>query len=381
MFVLLLSTPMLLLSLIWEKFNYRSKAMLSVLCCIMFSLLFSAYYLNGVDWSIYYLKILYENNPYISFEPGFVLSFKAMLFIFNNNFGLVILVWYFICFGLLSRVLAAYQVNKPLFWCCLLLLFGYNLILEQLRQFLACIIVFYAVLNYNEDHNFRKFIMLSILGSLFHVSSLIIIPAVMLASIREHGKFMISTLFFIGGAVAFMFLGTAIINELSGFNLIFRKISIYMEMHPISLTIGWLNIIDLVFIVIYFCYRKTIDRHENIRLLTRLVFLGAVVHFFSGSITFLARVSFIFFFLAIYVFCIISPTSHRRMFAIRTYNTLFLSIFVFFMLAINLSSYFRNAQAPINFTTMDLRFISLFDKGYVESLAHEKFSKTLEATY
>lgn len=380
MFVLLLSTPMLLLSLIWEKFNHRSKLMLSFLCCITFTLLYSSYYLNGVDWSVYYLKLLYESNPYVSFEPGFVLLFKFMLFVFNDNFGFVILIWYLICFGSLSRILSSYPVNKPLFLGCLFLLFGYNLILEQLRQFLACIIVFYAVLKYNEERNFRKFIILSVFGALFHASSLIIIPAVMLASVREHNKFILTTLVMVVGAVSFIFLGSAIINQLAGLSVVFQKISIYMEIHPISLTVGWLNIIDIAFVLVYLFYRKVIDRHESFRLLTRLVFIGAVIHTFSGSITFLARVSFIFFFLAIYVFCIISPASCRRMFAIRTYNTLFLSGFVFFMLAVNLSSYFRNADAPINFTTMDLRLISLFDERYVENLAYEKFNSTLEAT-
>ncbi|WPU24678.1 EpsG family protein [Cedecea neteri] len=380
MFVLMLSTPMLLLSLIWEKFNCRSKLVLSIFFCIVFTLLYSSYYLNGVDWSVYYLKILYDSNPYASFEPGFVLLFRLILFVFNDNFGFVIFFWYLICFGCLSRTLSTYEVNKPLFWCCLFLLCGNNLILEQLRQFLACIIVFYAVLKYDKDRDFKKFIILSIIGSLFHFSSLIIIPSVILASIRENNKFIFTTLLMIVGAVAFIFLGSAIINQLAELNVIFRKVSIYMDIHPVELTMGWLNIIDIVFILAYLFYRRVIDRHDNIRLVTRLVFVGAVIHAFSGSITFLARASFIFFFLAIYVFCVISPASCRRMFAIRTYNTLFLSAFIFFMLAINFSSYFRNAEAPINFTTMDFRFVSLFDKNYVESLAHEKFNSTQGAT-
>lgn len=373
MFILLLSSPLLLLSLIWHRFAFSSQAILRVLFVILFSVLFTSYYLNGMDWSIYYLKFVEEGDPYTSFEFGFVLFFQGILLLTNNNYGLAIFLFYVISFSVLCIIIKRFKTNEPLFWACLLLIFGYNLILEQLRQFIACIIIFYALLKYNNDGKIKQLIFLIFLAACFHVSSLIVLPAVVLASFRNVTSFTLMTLASVIGFIGFFFTGTAIVTAMANTNLAFTKIAYYLQQNPISLNFGWLNILDLIFVVFYFIYRANIDRIASARLLTRLIFVGATIHLFSGSITFLARVCFFFYFIAIYVFCVAPKGEGTRLFSIKSYNTLILSLFFSGMLTLNFISYFRNDQAPVQFNNMNFRLLSFLENDYVRKLANDKY--------
>ncbi|CCK07627.1 FIG00638365: hypothetical protein [Cronobacter sakazakii 696] len=373
MFILLLTSPLLLLSLIWNKFAFSSQTILRFLFVILFSLFFTSYYLNGMDWSIYYLKFVDEGDPYSSFEFGFVLFFEGILFLTNNNYGLAILLFYLITFSILCLIIKRFKTNEPLFWACLFLIFGYNLILEQLRQFIACIIIFYALLKYNNDGKINWLIFWIFLAACFHVSSLIVFPAIALASFRNVTTFTLLTLVSIVGFIGFFFTGAAIVTALANANLAFTKIAYYLQQNPISLSFGWLNILDLIFVLFYFIYRASIDRVASVRLLTRLIFVGATIHLFSGSITFLARVCFFFYFIAIYVFCVVPKGESTRLFSIRSYNTLILALFFSGMLTLNFISYFRNEQAPLQFSNMTFRLLSFFEDDYVRKLANDKY--------
>ncbi|EES8117749.1 O103 family O-antigen polymerase, partial [Escherichia coli] len=153
MYILSMAIPLFFISLCWHRFSHQTQVAFRLLFIVFFSLSFFSYYTNGEDWSVYYLRFIEDEGLFTSFEFGFVIILKLLLIVSDDNFGLAILLYYFLCFVLLSLILKKYKVNEPLFLGCLLLLFGYNLFLEQLRQLLACIIVFYAMLLYNQNKN------------------------------------------------------------------------------------------------------------------------------------------------------------------------------------------------------------------------------------
>lgn len=380
MFILFLILPLLPLALIWHRLENSSRSLLRLMLTVTFSLLFTAYYLNGMDWSIYFLKFVDDSDPYSSFEIGFVVFFKSLLFISDNNYGIATLIYYLICFGLLKNTLKRFVVNEPLFWGALFLLFGYTLILEQLRQLMACIIVFYAVLDFNDKRNKLRLILLLLLAASFHTSALIMIPAVFLASYRNVNLFITITLSSIIGIIAILFIGYSVILQFSQLSFVFAKIAYYMHENPISLVFGWLNLIDLLFILFYLYYRHAIERNVNVKFLARLIFIGATIHLFSGAITFLARVSFYFYFLAIYIYCFSLNNNEMRYFAIKNYNTLVLSLFFVSMLILSFGSYFRNVSAPIAFDNLTFRLSPFFDNAYVRKLANEKFFEANQKT-
>ncbi|MEC9603560.1 EpsG family protein, partial [Escherichia marmotae] len=226
---------------------------------------------NGVDWSVYYLRFMEGGGVFTSFEFGFVITLKLLLIISDDNFGLAILFYYLICFALLSLILKKYKANEPLFWGCLLLLFGYNLFLEQLRQLLACIIIFYAILKYNQDKNITALCTLVIIASTFHVSAIIILPTILLISFRNVTTFIIITVFSISSIVLFMMAIYSAISSLAAISFVFAKIDYYLRQNPVGLNFGWLNILDALFVIFYIHYRNVINKQMNINILMRII--------------------------------------------------------------------------------------------------------------
>lgn len=369
MFILIICAPLLMLSLVWHKFTENSQCILRSLIWILVSLYFAFFYLNGADWSIYYLRFL-EGDPYSSFEFGFVALFKILLFASGNNFGLAIILFYLLAFGFLLLILKKYHTNEPLLLCFLFLIFGYTLILEQLRQFIACIIIFYSLLKYNENNSIKNVVVWILLASSFHASSVILLPVLALTSIKNVNNFICLTLVSIWGiAIIFLLSGYTIIDTLSDVNFVFKKISSYLEGSSIEIRFRWLNILDGLFILFYIIYRHQIDKKNSTRILIRIVFIGCVIHFFSGSIVFLRRVTFFFYFIAVYLICMSPNANTKRVYSIHSNNTLLLNVYFTLLLIVNFSSYFRNEYAPVAFQNMNYRIISLFDSELIHDLA------------
>jgi len=340
---------------------------------IYLSFAISAYYLNGVDWSIYYLKFLLGDEAGQSFEFGFVVYFKILLLLCDNNFGLTVFLFYLISFWFLLNILKNNNSNEALFTFCLLLVFGLTLVLEQLRQLMACIISLFSVLQYNKNNSSKKFILYVLVASSFHVSAIIFIPSMLLTRIKSWRVFTLITMSSVLAIVAALFFGYAFVQYLSGVSTAFQKILFYMDKNPLSINMGWINLFVFLYVVIYLVYGKIIDRNDSLRFLQRMIFIGAVIFVFSGMITFLNRVSFYFIFIALYVVSFSKEDFYRREFAIKNINTLMLNIYLAVFLVLNNASYFRNADAPIVFLNLDTFFFSMMDKDYVNKLAMNKY--------
>ncbi|MCT9844292.1 polymerase [Enterobacter sp. FS01] len=370
MFILMNVIPLLILSLIWGRFNTGSKSILRIIIWIALVFSFSTFYLNGVDWSIYYTRFINDEELYLAFEPGFVIYLKTLLFIANDNFGFAILLFYALAFAWLGYNLKKIKINEPLFIAALLIVFGYTLILEQLRQFIACILVFAAIINYSLNKSLPRLMVGAIIAATMHVSALIIIPAILLCKVKSRKLFISVTIASISLFAFLLIFGVKVITLLAQVNFAFRKILFYIEQNPISMQFGWLNILVLLFVGLYVFYSYQIEKNENLRLLNRFIFVGAVIYLYSGAITFLARVTFYFIFVAIFVFSLYARESYRRIFEVKSYNTLFLNLYFFVFLMFCFLSYFRNPSAPVSFGNMNYHVATLFDEREIGRIAN-----------
>ncbi|HDD9008330.1 TPA: O103 family O-antigen polymerase, partial [Escherichia coli] len=113
MYILSMAIPLFFISLCWHRFSHQTQVAFRLLFIVFFSLSFFSYYTNGVDWSVYYLRFIEDEGLFTSFEFGFVIILKLLLIVSDDNFGLAILLYYFLCFVLLSLILKKYKVNEP----------------------------------------------------------------------------------------------------------------------------------------------------------------------------------------------------------------------------------------------------------------------------
>lgn len=377
MFILLNVIPLLFLSFIWGRFNLGSKQVIRTLIWGVLIISFTAFYINGVDWGIYYSRFLNNDDLYLAFEPGFVIFFKALLFLSGNNFGIAILFFYTITFTMLGYNLTKVKVNEPLFISALLMVFGYTLILEQLRQFIACVIVFSVMINYCKNSSLTRLVTGTIIAATMHVSAIIIIPAILLCKIKNRKLFIAVTVSSISLFAFLLIFGASLVAFLAQYNFAFKKILFYIEQNPIAIQFGWLNILTLLYVVFYICYSYQIEKEQNLKLLNRIIFIGAVIYLYSGAITFLARVTFYFIFIAIFVFTLYARETYRRIFEVKSYNTLVLNVYFFTFLIFCFFSYFRNTSAPVSFVNMNYYVAAVFDEREIGKIASVVLDKAL----
>lgn len=374
----MLCCPLLFLSLIWHKLTLNSRSIMRVIFLFSFTIYFTSFYLNGADWSVYFLKFLGDDNPYLSFEAGFVVYFKLLLLISFGQFGTAIFLFYLIIFGILISIVKKYKVNDALFFLSIFMIFGYTLILEQLRQFMACVIILYAFLKYREGSPLKITLFWIILASFFHISSLIVLSTLFFLSIRSVSLFVIFVITSVTAFVVLLFAGYALIDLLGNYSFAFRKVSFYLQQTPLSLSIGWLNLLDFIFVFFYSLYRKNIDNNSDIAYYSRIVFIGAVIHMFSGSVTFLARLGFFYYFIAACLFSLSPNIQEKRLLAIRSYRSLMICVYFSIVLVFNFVSYFRNSVSPVGFYNLNFNLETLFDNKSAETVAKKKFQDAID---
>ncbi|MBB6663356.1 EpsG family protein [Proteus mirabilis] len=361
MFILLNSIFLLFLSLLWARLNQPSKRLIRIFILFWLVILFSSFYLNGMDWAIYFIKFENDNELYKSFETGFILLFKFLLFFSYYHFGVAIIIFYFIAFSMLLYSLSKYKLNEPFFIAILIIMCGHTLILEQLRQFLACLIIFPSLIEYQKNNSLKKTYLLVIFASLFHISALLILPVIFLCTIKNKYFFLISTIGSILFIIILLMSSHYLLSFLESFNFIFTKISYYLEKNPIEIKFGWINILIFIFPIMYILDIKNIENHSNNKLLLRFLFIGATILIFSGTILFLNRFSFYFIFILIYMILIYNKNTKQK----KSRNILVNGYFTLLVL-FSFLSYFRNDVAPVKFDNLDLHFFDLFEYNYLK---------------
>lgn len=375
MYMILLSIPLFLFSIFWWEVKSDLRKMISIFCIVWLSLFISFFYLNGNDWSIYFLSFLGAGEPFSSFEFGFVLLFKSLLYFFSDSFGLSILSFYFISLSFLALILYKYKCNAAIFFAFLVLSLGFSLILEQLRQFIACIMVFYSFLNYAYIR--RNYLVWVLGAACFHASALITIPIFVLLKTKKDNNFFLFSLF----SFVFIFFGLLflkpIFSSLSNISFIFAKIDYYLSLSEVEIKLGFLNILDFVFIFLYnFKLRSKVVGVDNS--LLRMIFIGALIHLLSSSIPLFGRVAYYFYFVLIFYFS-------KQPFYLSGYirkDLLCKYCFFAVFIVLNLASYFRNPIAPIDFLQLNINTSYLYNENSgLFDLAQYKFSSSkLEAS-
>nr|WP_282552299.1 EpsG family protein [Providencia rettgeri] len=317
-----------------------------------------------MDWAIYFGKFKSNEEAFSSFEPGFVIFFKILLFFSSENFGLTIVYFYSIAFGILLSSLSKYKANEPFFIAILIIVCGHTLILEQLRQFLACLIVFPSIIEYQKNSSLKKLSFRVIFAALFHASALILLPVILLCRIKKQHLFILSSILSVLFIIILLINGHHLLFTLGDLNFIFIKLSYYLEKNPITIQMGWQNLFTLTFIVTYILTSEELEANDN-KLFLRIIFVGATILTFSGMVLFFNRFSFYFIFIIIYLASSHNHTYGKNKKSQRAKKIIIFSYFSLFV-SLNFLSYFRNDLAPIKFDNLDLHFFELFDDNYLQ---------------
>lgn len=343
MLILINSFIFLFIGLFWQNLNTRTKTLLSLFFSILISVFYTLFYFNGNDWLIYYLKFKDPGSAFTTFEPAFSILFSFLLYLSLDNFTAAILYYFIICFSLISLFCIKNKCNYFYFIGFLLIALGHNLVLEQLRQFMACIIILYSFMLYRY-HRSSCYILI-ILASLFHTSSIIFL--FILPAIRIKNKY-----FFLCASTILVSLFIGLIqNPSSLFYLIpfiGNKLNFYIDSNKITFNIGYLTTLDILyFIILAILLFNT--KKESYILYIKIFIIGCQIHFLSSLIPFFVRVSYYVYFLCFYVFsCFLSSNE-----ASRTQKQSLLFVVCIFISS-HFISYFRNSNAPINFSTTTL---------------------------
>lgn len=253
---------------------------MSLALALMFSVITTLYYFNGVDWLNYYFVFDYFRS---SFDIRYDLLFNAYLYVMANiveQFQIAIAIFYFFCFYLLYRVVRSsfITLNGPAFITCIVLLGGLSLILDQIRQFAAVTISFFACnsLMKNNKKGFYKYVFLAVL---FHYSAVFLLLFQFFYKLRKSqalvvGSVIIALFVFLGGVVLFNLSMVANIPFV-GVEL-YRKAALYTrDLDSFKAEIGFGALADVLIIGYYMLRRNASDHLDK---LWSLAFICACFH-------------------------------------------------------------------------------------------------------
>ncbi len=336
--------------------NQRSKDMLIILLNIFFSIMFASFYLNGEDWANYYTNIFTDNGTNW-FEPGFYLLFVILKTITFESFGLTILIYFLLCFYILSKGLKNIQgASIPFFYILILLCYGNTLILEQLRQFMAAIIAIYALNSFHKG-NVKKSYLQILLAMSFHVSALILLVSFFLASIRSSPLFIATTAVLMLVVSSLFIMPDLFLPILQIFPALLLKLNQYREITAIGFHLGPSFLISSAFVIFLLLnsglLSTTVNSDEGF--LFRQMFFGVMIFLVGLYIPFASRFS-VYYILYIFIF-----SSKKRSFysfiRVIPKSTAVYSLVLLMFVFSNLISYYKNDLSPISFLQVNTNFV------------------------
>ncbi|MEB7543266.1 EpsG family protein [Enterobacter huaxiensis] len=260
--------------------NQSYSKVMSFALTIMFSVFFTVYYFNGVDWLNYYYVFDFFKSE---FDIRYDLLFNIYLYLAANVldvFQLAVFIFYVFSFYLLYRLtkVSVVTLNGPAFITCVVFLGGMALVLDQIRQFVAICVAFFAF-NYLLNNNIKKFYRYVIIAALLHYSVLFIVIFRLLINLSKKkiilsGFIVIALFVFLGGFIIFN-LGFVSNIPLIGPEL-YRKVAIYVrELDSYKVEIGFGVLADIL-IVGYYLFRR--ERGNELDKLWALAFMSACFH-------------------------------------------------------------------------------------------------------
>lgn len=356
MFSIILGIPCLFLIPLWSRLKRRDRDLSLFLLNIFFAFMITSFYLNGEDWASYYTN-LFTDGGTTWFEPGFYISIILIKTISLGNFGLTILLYFLLCFFLLSKALKSLEAtNIPVFYVFLLLCFGNTLVLEQLRQFMAAIIAIFALIAFQKGKKRNAFLLIFLAVS-FHISALILFVSFFIGS-KGSSKFFVYTSTTLMIFISIFFITPELFTPLlQFFPAILLKLTQYREITAIGFHLGPSFLISMMFLVFLFFNSHLFSKNRNNDewFLFRQMFFGVLIFMVGLYIPFAGRFSVYF---ILYVFIFSSKKSSFYSFSrIILKTTAIYSIVLMMFIFSNLLSYYKNELSPISFFQLDTHFV------------------------
>lgn len=318
-------------------YTYKKFNLWFVLVLIL-SLVIGLRYKVGAD----YLSYLDSYNKYkqgynLSFEFGYEMLNKISIYM-GFGYTFVLLASSFITNFFIIKTIKDKSNN---FFLSIVILFGSGFIIFQtngIRQAIAISLIFYSI-RYIERNNVWKFILFSILASLFHLSALIMVPFYWLSKI-ELKK--ISLILILSGSIIIMFLN---LNEVISFfiNLLpdffYKNYINYIFSNPSRVNTGIRIIFEsILFFVIILNLKANIKRNKLKNILFNLTFYGIILRNIIGKYWGLNRIPFYFLiFQIILIPLIIKDLSINKYFKILIIIFVLLYYIFMFFYEVNIS--------------------------------------------
>lgn len=307
------------------------------LFCFIFFVLSFIRWETGTDWKSYYdyfLNFKLFSSDDAPFEWGFTLLVKTVAF-FSNSYTVLL----FIC-GFILFTFQSVSINKISPYPIISLWFLWSIQFANIlfvRQWIAVAILIYSV-TFIQKRRFIPFLLLVILASSFHISSLIFLAAWKIYNLEISRKKMIIILL---TSVGFSVIFAKLIEILSGGlgGVIQARLDTYLSSEYNSEENEKLGIVSIIikgfankFLILLcsFClYGKIIKRYPEFKSYLNLYWFGAVVYFTTISISLVfVRFSYVFDFFQIilvpYIFKVIDNNLIKTLAFIIFFAYLFL---------------------------------------------------------
>ncbi len=230
-------------------------------------------------------------NYLLRYEIGF-LSYTKILTIFTSNHYILNIIS-----SLIILTIIFYVINNNLKYVWLAILLFLNLrffymSLNILRQFIAISILFYS-LNYIYKGNLIRFLLLVLLASTFHITSILFLPVYTFRNFRINKKLILIFLFI---GVAFFITLPYLIDFVFS---VFPRFSIYQNSKYFTEGIklaSFINLLIYIFLITIFAfaYRSASFSSEEdikkINVLFYIVYIGILLNFISINLNLIDRI-------------------------------------------------------------------------------------------
>lgn len=260
--------------------NQSYSKIMSFALMVMFSTVCTLYYFNGVDWLNYYYVFDYFQT---NFDIRYDLLFNLYLYFLANITGvfqLTIYLFYVLTFYLLYKLtrVSFITINGPAFITCVVLLGGLSLVLDQIRQFAAICVGFFAC-NSLLNNNRRGFYKYLVLAVLLHYSAIFVLLFRFFYNLKKRKiillGFAIIIVFVLSGGIVLLNLGLVANIPFVGGEL-YRKAAIYTrELDSFKAEIGF-GVLSDILIIGYYIFRR--ESRSGLDKLWTLAFISSCFH-------------------------------------------------------------------------------------------------------
>lgn len=296
-------------------FNQSYSKVMSYALMVMFSTVCTLYYFNGVDWLNYYYVFDYFQTD---FDIRYDLLFNFYLYFMANITGifqLTIYLFYVFTFYLLYRLttVSFITINGPAFITCVVLLGGLSLVLDQVRQFAAICVGFFAC-NSLLNNNRRGFYKYLIVAVLFHYSAIFVLLFRFFYNASKRRIILsglaIIVIFIFSGGIILLNLGLVANIPFVGVEL-YRKAAIYTrELDSFKAEIGFGVLADILIIGYYIIRRESCSSLDK---LWALAFISSCFHVGFYFMPAFSRFNYFAFLPLAYIFSHAFTTSRNKM--------------------------------------------------------------------